>query len=58
MVEKDGHVLPTRLTVYNRLRGTSTEVTFEDLRINPPIDDHLFSVSTLERNRDLPIDRR
>ena len=58
MVEKDGHVLPTRLTVYNRLRGTSTEVIFEDLQINPAIDDHLFSVSTLERDRDLPIDRR
>ncbi len=58
MVEKDGHVLPTRLTVYNRLRGTSTEVTFENLRINPPIDDHLFSVSSLERDRDLPIDPR
>jgi hypothetical protein len=58
MMKKDGHVLPTRLTVYNRLRGTSTEVTFEDLQINPVIDDHLFSVSTLERDRDLPIDRR
>ena len=58
MVEKDGHVLPTRLTVYNRLRGTSTEVTFEDLQVNPAIDDHLFSASTLERDRDLPIDRR
>jgi hypothetical protein len=57
MVSKDGHVLPTRLTVSNRLRGTSTEVTFEDLQINPAIDDHLFSVSTLERDRDLPIDR-
>ncbi len=58
MVEKDGHVLPTRLTVYNRLRGTSTEVTFENLRINPTIDDHLFSVSSLGRDRDLPIDPR
>ena len=57
MVEKDGHVLPTRLTVYNRLRGTSTEVAFEDLQVNPAIDDHLFSASTLERDRDLPIDR-
>jgi len=57
MVREDGHVLPTRVTVYNRMRGTSTQVTFEDLRINPVIDDHLFSAARLERDRDLPIDR-
>jgi outer membrane lipoprotein-sorting protein len=55
MVAHDGHVIPTRLTVRNHARGTSTEVTFNDLRINPPIDDHLFSLTALERKRKLPI---
>ncbi len=55
MVAHDGHVIPTRLTVHNHARGTKTEVTFEDLRINPPIDDHLFSLAALERKRKLPI---
>ncbi len=55
MVAEDGHVLPTRLTVYNRIRGTSTEVTFDDLRVNPNIDDRLFTVTMLERDRNLLI---
>ena len=55
MVEQDGHVLPTRLHVENRARGTTTEVLFHDLEINPPIDDKVFSVSTLEQERKLPV---
>jgi outer membrane lipoprotein-sorting protein len=55
MVAHDGHVVPTRLTVRNHARGTKTEVTFENLRINPAIDDHLFSLAALERQRKLPI---
>jgi hypothetical protein len=55
MVEHDGHVIPTRLTVRNHARGTKTEVTFKDLQINPPIDDHLFSLAALERKSKLPI---
>ncbi|MEE8163941.1 MAG: outer membrane lipoprotein-sorting protein [Myxococcota bacterium] len=51
MVAQEGHVLPTRLTVYNRIRGTSTEVIFENLRVNPKLDDRLFSVTMLERDR-------
>ncbi len=54
MVEQDGHVLPTRMTVHNYVRGTMTEVTFEDLKVNPPIDDSLFSLVTLEQERKLP----
>ena len=53
MVERDGHVIPTRLTVENRIRGTSTDVLISDLEINPEIDDHLFSVGTLEHGRRL-----
>jgi hypothetical protein len=54
MVRQDEHVIPTRLTVYNRIRGTSTEVRFDDLRINPPIDEHVFTVTALELQRKLP----
>ena len=53
MVERDGHVIPTRLTVENRIRGTSTDVLINDLEINPEIDDHLFSIGTLEHGRRL-----
>ncbi|MED5263271.1 MAG: outer membrane lipoprotein-sorting protein [Myxococcota bacterium] len=52
MVRLDGHTLATRLTIENRTRGTRTQVTFEDLRVNPDIDDRLFSVRTLEQRRD------
>lgn len=44
-----GYVLPTRLTVENRLRGTTTEVVIRDLAINPKIDDREFSIWALER---------
>ncbi len=54
MLEQDGHVLPTRMTVHNYVRGTTTEVTFEDLKVNPPIDDSVFSLVTLEQERKLP----
>ncbi len=54
MVEESGHVLPTRITVHNYARGTTTEVTFEDLKVNPPIDDRIFSLVTLEQKRKLP----
>jgi hypothetical protein len=54
MIQQDGHVVPTQLTVYNRVRGTSTEVRLDGLRINPPIDEHVFTVTTLELQRELP----
>jgi hypothetical protein len=44
-----GHVLPTRLIVENTIRGTSTEVIFRNLVVNPLIDDREFSLSALER---------
>ena len=53
MIEADGHHLATRLTVRNLSRGTTTEVTFSDMTINPPIDDRVFSLRTLEQERDL-----
>lgn len=57
MIEQAGHVLPTRMVVRNSMRGTSTEVVFRDLVVSPDIDDRLFSISTLERRRDLPGER-
>ena len=55
MVEQDGHVLPTRLSVSNRARGTTTEVVLSHLRINPEIDDHAFSLQALESQRPLAL---
>ena len=58
MVAQDGHVVPTRLSVTNRSRGTTTEVVLSDLRINPEIDDRAFSLQALESQRPLPVERR
>ncbi len=54
IVASDGHVIPTRLNVQNYVRGTSTQVVISDLQINPPIEDHVFSVKTLQQERKLP----
>lgn len=55
MLMRDGLILPVRLSVENLDRGTRTEVRLTELEINPPIDDHLFSVQALETQRPLPI---
>jgi len=54
MVEQEGHVLPTRLLVTDLLRGGTTEVRIEGLRVNASIPDRIFTVATLERERKLP----
>jgi hypothetical protein len=54
MVSMGEHVLPTRLRVENRMRGTSTDVFFTDLRADVPIRTRLFSVRTLESQSPLP----
>lgn len=56
MHSQDGHVVPTRLVVANRARGTTTEVVMKDLRINPEIEDHVFSVKALESQRRLRVE--
>ncbi len=53
MVEQGGHVLPLRLVARNVLRGTSTEITISDLVVNPPLDERLFTLTTLESQRPL-----
>jgi hypothetical protein len=58
MIEQDGHVLPTRLSVTNRSRGTTTEVVLSHLRINPEIEDHAFSLQALESQRPLALEQQ
>lgn len=54
MIERAGHTLPTRFAVHDRTRGTWTDVLLTNLMVNPAIDDHLFSLTTLETQRELP----
>ena len=54
MITEDGHVIPTRLRVVDKIRRSSTDIEFTNLKINPPLDDRLFSVRTLESKRPLP----
>ncbi|MBW2493882.1 MAG: outer membrane lipoprotein-sorting protein [Deltaproteobacteria bacterium] len=54
MVERGGHVLPSRLLVRDVNRGTSTEVLISDLEVDASIPDRIFTVSTLEQKRKLP----
>ncbi len=55
MTNGGGHVLPKRILVSNRVRGTTTEVVIHELEINPEIDDRIFSAVTLEQKSDLPL---
>jgi hypothetical protein len=55
MIVRDDLILPTRLSVRNLDRGTRTEVHLTQLAIDPPIDDHLFSLQALESQRPLPV---
>ena len=57
MVDLAGHVLPTRLKVENRMRGTHTEVQLSNLDIELEIPNRIFSVRTLEQERPLPGER-
>ncbi len=54
MVERGGHILPTRLLVSNARSETSTEVLIADLQVNASIPDRIFTVATLEQQRKLP----
>lgn len=54
IVAREGHLFPGRLEVENLARGTTTEVEFRELEINPVIDDRIFSVSALEQERRIP----
>lgn len=54
VLRQEGHVLPTRLTVTNKLRETRTEVRFQQLQINPQLSDQLFTSLALEAGRKVP----
>jgi hypothetical protein len=54
MHSEAGHLLPTFYAVRQPGRNTTTELTLRKLSVNPPIDDHIFSVRTLDQQRPLP----
>ncbi|MCH2170301.1 outer membrane lipoprotein-sorting protein [Myxococcota bacterium] len=52
-----GHVLPTRMYVENRTRGTTTEVHISNLHSETNIGERFFSVRTLESGAPIPRQR-
>ncbi len=54
MHRESGHLLPTLFSVRHLERGSTTELTLRKLAVNPPIDDRIFSVRTLDQQRPLP----
>jgi outer membrane lipoprotein-sorting protein len=54
MVEESGCSVPTRVVVDDSHRGTHTELTITELRLNADLDDALFTYSALEARRDIP----
>ena len=54
MHREAGHLVPTRYAVRQPGRGSSTDLVLRKLAIDPPIDDQLFSVRTLDQKRPLP----
>jgi hypothetical protein len=54
MVERAGHLLPTRFKVTNVLRRATTEAIIHEMDVSPDIDERIFSQRTLEQERPLP----
>ena len=54
MHDEAGHLLPTLFAVRQLERGSSTDLVLRKLSVNPPIDDQIFSVRTLDQQRPLP----
>lgn len=54
----DGYAVPTHLMIENFLGETTTEVILTDIVVNADLDDRTFSVSTLERDHNMPIAER
>ncbi len=54
LISLDAHLIPSRIVVTNTLRGTRTEARFEDIAMNPPIDDSFFTMVALEVGRPIP----
>jgi hypothetical protein len=51
--EEAGYSVPTRIAVVNLRKGTETEVTVEELKLNPDIDIRLFTTDALLREAKL-----
>jgi hypothetical protein len=54
MVAAKGCSVPTRVVVDDRQRGTHTELTISELRLDAELEDALFTYSALEARRDIP----
>jgi hypothetical protein len=54
MVTDRGCTVPTHVTVDDHQRGTHTELTISELRLNADLEDALFTYSALEARRDIP----
>ena len=54
MHSEAGHLLPTFYSVRQLEHKSTTELTLRKLSVNPPIDDRIFSVRTLDQQRPLP----
>jgi hypothetical protein len=54
MVERAGHLLPTRFQVTNVLRRATTEAVIHEMDVDADIDERIFSQRTLEQERPLP----
>lgn len=57
MREVNGHVLPTVMTMQDLRHRTQTEARFEEIAVNPKLEDSLFSAVSLESGRRIPIGR-
>jgi hypothetical protein len=49
-----GHVVATRILVQTLDTGTETEVRLEQLAVNPPLDDRLFTAKSLQYGPPIP----
>jgi hypothetical protein len=49
----EGKLIPTRIHVTDTIRASETEVEISELEVNPEIDDRLFSIVTLQAQREL-----
>lgn len=54
MVAAKSCSVPTRVVVDDRQRGTHTELTISELRLDAELEDALFTYSALEARRDIP----
>jgi len=50
---QNGHILPRRMIFQDLETGTQTEIYYRTRLVNPPIDEHMFTKTTLEGHRRL-----